>query len=115
MRRKCLLDKIRKRTAEQLNGYLDLGTDSDEVALRSLITTSQHGDDAGLVGAINLAQRALKDGVDNKDKKEFEITIQQKREAFNAGLWHGFLIGAIGTAFVVKYGFFGIGGGKNRR
>lgn len=120
MRRQCLLEKIRKRTAEQLNGYLALGggRSSDEDALRSIITTSKHGDDAGLVGAIVLAQRALEESSSTQTKltsKHEEagddsdgVIKKNKQEAFKAGLSHGFLIGVVATALVVKYGLFGV-------
>ena len=127
MRRPCLLDKIRTRTAEQLNGYLPLrGTPNnnnnsttirdDEVpALQSIITTSPHGDDAGLVGAIVLAQRAWNEAsttttaVEHDPDDATTRTTRFKQEAFKVGLVHGFLTGVIATALVLQYGFFGFG------
>ena len=111
-----LLEQIRQRTAQQLNGYLDLGGgdgEDDVEALRSIITTSRHGDDAGLVGAIVLAQRAL--GEKTEDDEESKKLLKQV--AFKTGLWHGFLVGAVTAALVFKYGLFGIGGrgGRSRR
>ena len=145
MRRPCLLDKIRKRTAELLNGYLDLGaqsrkkkndndmSDNNVEALRSIITTSRHGDDAGLVGAIVLAQRAWKEsstqttmttttavGPEKHDRDQDEheddaTTMKFKQEAFKAGLVHGFLVGVVATALIMQYGLFGFGRNKKDR
>ena len=52
MKRKCLIDKIQKRTVEIINGYLDLPEDD----MSSLICCSDYGDGAGMVGAIVMAQ-----------------------------------------------------------
>ena len=52
MKRKCLIEKIQKRTVEIINGYLDLPEDD----MSGLICRSDHGDDAGMVGAIVMAQ-----------------------------------------------------------
>lgn len=95
MKRQSLLPQIQKRTIELINGYLEL---PDERNMSSLITTSEAGDDAGLVGAIVLAQHAL--GQDGKDKDEDDLHI--KRTAFGHGLWHGFLVGAVGTAVICR-------------
>jgi fructokinase len=53
MKRKGLIEKIRKQTVVLLNGYLELPPD-----LSNWITTSTYGNDVGLTGAMILAQRA---------------------------------------------------------
>jgi hypothetical protein len=91
---KCLLDKIRQRTLVLLNGYLQLPS------IETVIVTSQFGADAGLMGTIVLAQTALFMDEDDSSKS------LKKHEAFMAGLWHGALVGFVGTAVVCKYWFF---------
>jgi fructokinase len=90
MNRKGLMEKIRRRTVEQLNGYLELPAD-----MSALICTTKFGADAGLVGAMVLAKEALK-GPELDEKK-------MKREAFGQGLWHGFFVGAVLSGLVCKY------------
>ena len=83
MNRKGLLEKIRKRTVELLNGYLDLPD------MSSYITASAYGSDAGLTGALLLAQQAYEDSKDpTKKKKSGGIS------AFNVGVIHGIVVGA---------------------
>ena len=103
MERTGLLEKIRERTMQLLNGYLP-NMEKEDVA--ELITKSDVGKNAGIVGAIALAQRALQDTSTDEEKEEEEKLIGIKRTAFGYGLWHGFLAGAVGTALVCKYIFF---------
>eukprot|EP00522_Entomoneis_paludosa_P013427 CAMPEP_0172461180 /NCGR_PEP_ID=MMETSP1065-20121228/39581_1 /TAXON_ID=265537 /ORGANISM="Amphiprora paludosa, Strain CCMP125" /LENGTH=404 /DNA_ID=CAMNT_0013216421 /DNA_START=22 /DNA_END=1236 /DNA_ORIENTATION=+ len=106
MNRKGLIEKIRKRTVELLNGYLPLPSD-----MSSIITTSAHGNDAGLQGAIVLAQHAFlsqqQPGEAQKIVENTEVVEKKERkmkqEAFNVGLWHGFIVGAISIAAVYQY------------
>lgn len=98
MKRTVLLEKIRKRTVDLLNGYLG---EFSESHLSSLITLSQHGDDAGLNGAIVLAKQALQQQQDSAQKETEEKKTKQL--AFSHGLWHGFLVGAVTMAVAVKY------------
>ena len=122
----CLLDKIRAHTATQLNGYLDLrlsgggggGGDTVKSDLERIITISEHGDDAGLRGAIFLAQRAWNESKKSKgceSSNSPKDATRDKQVAFQYGLWHGFLVGAVGTALVFKYGLFGVGRNPNQR
>ena len=92
--------------------------DNEVQALRSIITTSPHGDDAGLVGAIVLAQRAWNEAstttttttaLEHDPDDATTRTTRFKQEAFKVGLVHGFLTGVIATALVLQYGFFGFG------
>lgn len=93
MQRRVLLPKIQARTAELMNSYVELPVDMND-----LIRTSRHGADAGLMGAIILAQSAA-DASDNTD----DGTVKEmKRTAFGHGLWHGMIVGAVGTALVAK-------------
>lgn len=96
MQRKGLLAKIQKRTLELLNGYLPMPRERD---MTQLIAKSEYGSDAGLVGCIHLAQRALKlastEGVDRE--------VRLKQEAFGLGMWSGIFVGTAITAFMAKF------------
>jgi fructokinase len=92
MNRKGLLEKIQERTVQIINGYLELPS------IKTIITKSQFGSDAGLVGTIVLAQTALL----QMDQAKVQET-KAKREAFNVGMWYGFLTGAVGAGLVCKY------------
>jgi fructokinase len=113
MQRTCLLPKIREYTRLQLNGYLDLGAGGEDAQvdadLQRIITTSRHGDDAGLYGAIFLAVSALQDGSSRRNDTLSTLSVREKQEAFRIGLWQGLLVGVIGTALVLQNGWFGIG------
>lgn len=93
MKRRSLLPRIQKRTIELINGYLDLPKES----MDDLITTSQFGDDCGLIGAMVLGQ--LSTGEEDAEKK----SIEEKKTAFNVGLWHGTILGALLAGVLVKY------------
>jgi fructokinase len=107
MNRAGLLDKIRQRTLVLLNGYLELP------AMDTVIVTSRFGASAGLMGTIVLAQTALlqqdtttttmDDTSNNANNNNNNKRLKQ--EAFLAGLWHGTLVGMVGTALVCKYWF----------
>lgn len=56
LKHKSLLPQIQNKTVLLLNGYLELPLNN----MSSLITTSLYGDDAGFVGGLVLAHRALK-------------------------------------------------------
>lgn len=137
LKRSGLLEKIQKRTVVLLNGYLELppssaesvaslsssnnntnGNDDDDImTLEQLITTSVHGDNAGLQGAIVLAQRAYYQGRyrsslttttsknDNDDlsKDNKDALLEMKRHAFQIGWTYGMLVGAVGTALFMRY------------
>jgi fructokinase len=113
MQRACLLPKIREYTRLQLNGYLDLGSGGDDAQVKAdlqrIVTTSRHGDDAGLYGAIFLAVSALPDGKSRRNDTLSPLSVREKQEAFQIGLWQGLLVGVIGTALVLQNGWFGIG------
>jgi fructokinase len=98
MKRPGLLEQIRKRTVTLLNGYLELPEDMSE-----LITTSQFGQDAGLIGAIVLAQRAMVTTATNDKPTEETLAREKgmKQEAFNMGLIHGLLFGGVFTALLL--------------
>jgi fructokinase len=95
MKRKILLDKIRQRTRVLLNGYLGDWTEDD---MRQMIVLSRHGDDAGLQGAMVLAEQAL-----HGDLATAAAEKKMKQVAFGHGLWHGMIVGTVATALVVKY------------
>jgi fructokinase len=122
--RPALLDQIRRRVPVLVNGYLDLPASY----MSDLIVTSDYGDDAGLYGAIGLAQEALlrlrrqrrqsrdgdkeerghgddddDDDDDEKKKKKKTEERRMKQVAFGHGLWHGALVGAVGTALLFAY------------
>ena len=92
MNRSGLLEKTQQRTLELINGYLELPD------IKTVITHSQFGKDAGLMGAIVLAQSALLE-VDGTKVRESKL----KQEAFKIGLWYGFLTGMVGAGLICKY------------
>lgn len=95
MKRKGLLNKIQARTVELINGYVELPV-SD---MSSLVTTSAAGEDAGLVGAIVLAQSACQNEEAELEKQKF---TRAKQIAFGYGIWHGVIVGSVLTAVVCK-------------
>ncbi|KAL7561835.1 hypothetical protein ACA910_009674 [Epithemia clementina (nom. ined.)] len=100
MKRKGLLDKITKRTVILLNGYLELPAD-----MSSLITASEYGNDAGLNGAMVLAQQALKRHqlTQLEPSQDSVEERRMKQEAFGIGLWHGMIVGAVVTAALFQW------------
>jgi fructokinase len=104
--RPILLKRIRERVPLLVNGYLELPSDLSE-----LIVTSEHGDDAGLYGAIGLAREALlqQGGSDVMGSTSKAATSREEDEkrmkqvAFGHGLWHGVLVGGVGTAMLLAY------------
>ncbi|CAB9509127.1 ROK family [Seminavis robusta] len=99
MQRKGLLENIQQRTLQLINGYLVLPD------ITTVIVTSRFGNDAGLMGTIVLAQMALTDSNNNNKKDDKATEKTMKQTAFQAGLWHGTLVGIVGTALVCKYWF----------
>jgi hypothetical protein len=122
-----MLHKIHTIIHQQLNGYI-LPLQTLE-SIQSRVQVSQYfGDDAGLFGAIYLAQKAywekrrhvMSSHHENNqsDKNEStttttttatsSITVTQQQQsikqiAFRHGIWHGMIIGMIGTALFYKY------------
>jgi fructokinase len=102
MKRRGLLEKIQSRTVVLLNGYLELPEQMSE-----LITTSRFGEDAGLVGSIVLAQRAMAMTSTNETtptESPLQVAAREKgmkQEAFNIGLFHGLLTGGVFTALAL--------------
>lgn len=84
MNRKCLLNKIRERTLELLNGYLDLPD------MSTLITESCYGSDIGLISAIQLAQQAHHSSNSNRESMD---KTDGKSATFQAGFVHGIIVG----------------------
>lgn len=101
MKRKGLLEKIQQRTIEFINGYVELPI-SD---MSSLITTSAAEEDAGLVGAIVLAQSAYQDQESEIEKQEKAKLTRAKQIAFGYGIWHGIIVGSVLTAVALKHFF----------
>ena len=91
LKRKGLMEDIRRRTVDLLNGYLDLPTDMSE-----LISFSQYGDDAGLIGAVVLAQEGLEEEEEEKNKDSAGLST----------FWHGFGAGAVAVAATVALAAF---------
>jgi len=94
MQRNGLLDKIRSRTKQILNGYLDLPDDM------GFITLPTFGPDAGLVGTMVLAHEALlaSNHGESKHTKPRETTHE-----FRAGLRGGLLAGVAATTLLFMY------------
>ena len=87
MSRNGLLEKVRKRTVKLMNGYVDLPEDMSE-----LIGTSAWGDDAGLMGAVVLAQKAY---------QESEVEETSNDKSFRSGYLRGVLTGILLSVGVV--------------
>ncbi|GAX10312.1 fructokinase [Fistulifera solaris] len=95
MKRPGLLQKIQRRTVELINGYIELPITN----MSTLITTSAAGEDAGLVGAIVLAQSAC---CDEEAAREQQKLTKMKQTAFTYGIWHRLLVGSLLTAVLCK-------------
>ena len=112
LRRNSLLPRIQQRTMELMNGYVSLPPlhrMSEE-----LITTSQYGDDIGLIGAMVLGQASLtsKDSSTTTTSSTSDAASKkEKQTAFRVGLWHGVIVGAVVTGCMVKW----MGGSLSRR
>jgi fructokinase len=101
-----LLPKIHAVVIQQLNGYLQPIQTLPDVEQRIVI--SQYGDDAGLYGAIYLAQEAFVQHTDKLTSKtdtncDIAIDKRKKQIAFQHGLWHGIIVGIVGTGLFMKY------------
>ena len=59
MLRASLFPKIRAKTVEYLNGYIPVPAVASAKAAETLIVPSPHGNNAGIIGALTLAQDAL--------------------------------------------------------
>ena len=59
MLRASLFPKIREKTVAYLNGYIPVPAVSSKEAAETLIVPSPHGNNAGIIGALTLAQDAL--------------------------------------------------------
>lgn len=94
MKRSGLIEKVRNQTRVLLNGYLGDLSDED---LSEWIVSSQHGSDAGLVGALSLAQQAI------AEQKEGPVVAdspkKSKQRAYLEGVKHGFYLG-LATAYI---------------
>lgn len=111
LNRKGLLEKIRTRTVTLLNGYLELPTD-----MSSLIRTSDYGSDAGLNGAMVLAQQAWwrhhrQQQVEPEQDHNHAKELRMKQAAFGTGLYYGMAVGAVVTAALLQW----LRGGSARR
>ena len=89
MKRNGLIQKIQNQTVTLINGYIELPTHD----MSQLITLSNYGSDAGLVGAIVLAKQAYQESsVEEKEKSASSILTP-----FYAGVLHGIVIGLAAT------------------
>lgn len=82
LKRNGLMEQIRLRTVQLLNGYLELPTD-----MADLITFSKYGDDAGLMGAIVMAEKGLAD-------ESATTATKDSGSHFWSGVIHGLVTGA---------------------
>ena len=89
MLRASLFPKIRTRTRELLNGYVQLPAILDDAELDKFISPSTWGNSAGVVGALNLANVALAESKDKQSTSESTSTAL----ALGAGLIVGGLVG----------------------
>jgi fructokinase len=88
LNRNGLMEKVRKQTVKLMNGYVELPDDMSE-----LIHSSAWGDEAGLIGAVVLAQKAYQEEQQHDVK---ENTFATKSSRF--GYLNGVLTGALVTA-----------------
>eukprot|EP00934_Nitzschia_sp_Nitz4_P007968 Nitzschia sp. Nitz4//scaffold4_size323378//209917//211082//NITZ4_000680-RA/size323378-augustus-gene-0.20-mRNA-1//1//CDS//3329553459//7958//frame0 len=88
MNRQGLIDKVRRRTVTLINGYLELPSD-----MTDLISLSVYGPNAGLTGALLLAQHAFLESACKPPKLFTE---------FNVGFLHGVTVGAVVAALALR-------------
>lgn len=88
MNRKCLFAKIRERTLQLLNGYIDLPD------LSTFITESSYGSDVGLISAILLAQEAHHSSVSSAERRDENGC---KLTPYREGCLHGSLLAVLVT------------------
>jgi fructokinase len=93
MKRNGLIEKVRRQTRVLLNGYLG---DLSDRELLEWITSSSYGSDAGLMGALVLAQRAI---TEQEEESGGDSVKKLKQTAYNAGIRHGFYLG-LSAAYV---------------
>ena len=91
MNRQGLIEKIRAQTIVLLNGYLDLPND-----ISGLICTSSYGNDAGLTGALILAQSAY----ERANDKGMGPNSKDNSSAYKVGFVHGVLSGAVAAVAI---------------
>lgn len=94
LKRKNLLEKVQAQTVVLLNGYLELPPN-----LSDLITTSTWGDEAGLVGAVVLPQKAHEQDIPST---RFSATPRESTTpaGFVRGVLVGLLAGVAGAAIL---------------
>jgi fructokinase len=102
MQRPSLLAHIQQQTKVLLNGYLVLPD------LADVIVTSAYGGDAGLVGALVLAQRLVqqhrKDETPSAANRPGALdSALLQRDAFGWGIAHGIAVGALAVVLYGKY------------
>lgn len=97
MKRNGLIEKIRRQTRILLNGYLGEISDSD---LSEWVTSSRYGSDAGIIGALILAQQAITENEEETanecvEGSNIKASSEKglKQTAYNTGVWHGFILG----------------------
>jgi len=93
LKRSGLIEKVRTQTLQLINGYVELPKD-----LSTFITLSQHGDDAGFMGAATLAQSAYQESQLQKDEQQTSAADKKSSSStaeFYAGVVHGIIVGAL--------------------
>ena len=96
LKRRGLMDKIRRRTVLLLNGYLELPED-----MSTLICAPHYGESAGLMGAIVLAQQSLSEEAPSNDSNNKEKTTNRDKLCFVHGMWHGAVVGALAAVAIM--------------
>ena len=84
MNRRGLIEKVQEQTVIVLNGYLELPED-----MSSLICKSSFGNDAGLTGALVLAESAIQENMLDDEPR----TNGNDQNAFAVGFVHGLGVG----------------------
>eukprot|EP00419_Tripos_fusus_P002300 CAMPEP_0172689232 /NCGR_PEP_ID=MMETSP1074-20121228/22996_1 /TAXON_ID=2916 /ORGANISM="Ceratium fusus, Strain PA161109" /LENGTH=353 /DNA_ID=CAMNT_0013509003 /DNA_START=57 /DNA_END=1115 /DNA_ORIENTATION=- len=71
LKRSILFDKVRSKTLEYLNGYIDVPRLKNLEACRELIVPSRWKNDAGIIGALFLAKRVHDDRREGNMGRQF--------------------------------------------
>lgn len=94
MSRENLLEKVRKQTVKLMNGYVELPEDMSE-----LIVSSAWDDEAGLMGAVVLAEKAFQEQW--REEEEEQPGANDGKKTFRSGYLRGLLTGVLLSIGVV--------------
>jgi fructokinase len=104
LNRNGLMEKVRKQTVKLMNGYVELPD-----AMSELIHSSAWGDEAGLMGAIFLAQKAYQEEQQHDVNEATFVT-----KSFRFGYFSGVFTGAMLTTGIAMLVVVARRGGSSR-